>query len=422
MRCRVIASSRAEHPNGEVAGQPNRPGVHTAGGGSATAAQCHGVHDRAGTTGGGTTRRVDHRHSAGGDGDFNGPRTAGAGCPVGTRATTCRPAVTSMVADSPLAMFADTTRSSTRTSAGTRVAVAATRIRAPPALIGRVGVGNEVTTDVPRTAAGRWRTTSREEPGLSQTVARTTLPPGPTKANTCRPAGSRTGPMTSPVRHPVKFAPVDPHFDRPARNSLHQGDGAGDRAAGRVVRETSRGTGQADLGNREEQRSRGEAGQDVCIVHDPRVGGEASPLQRPSEHSGYVRVSAQARLPDFESGGRFVLRQFPPRRVGSAEASRLPDVRHGVRGRNRTGTRTRRTGRGAAALMDFPPQGRRRINNPHSPDVPPSRTWARRYERAPFRWHAEGQGFESPQLHPSLQHTGSPAPAAAVHLRGRRSR
>ncbi len=25
------------------------------------------------------------------------------------------------------------------------------------------------------------------------------------------------------VRHPTKFAPVDPHFDRPARHSLHQG-------------------------------------------------------------------------------------------------------------------------------------------------------------------------------------------------------
>ena len=30
------------------------------------------------------------------------------------------------------------------------------------------------------------------------------------------------------VRHPVKFAPVDPHFDRPTRDSLHQGDGAGE--------------------------------------------------------------------------------------------------------------------------------------------------------------------------------------------------
>src|SRR3954449_7453193 len=118
---------------------------------------------------------------------FNGPRTAGAGCPVGTKATRCRPAFTSTVTDSPLAMLAKTTRSSTRTSAGTRLAVAATMIRAHPALIGRVGVGNEVTTDAPRVPAGRWRTTSTEEPGLSQTVARATLPPEPTKASAWRP-------------------------------------------------------------------------------------------------------------------------------------------------------------------------------------------------------------------------------------------
>ena len=66
------------------------------------------------------------------------------------------------------------------------------------------------------------------------------------------------------VRHPVKLAPVDPHFDRSTRDSLNQGDGAGDAAedaAGRVVRETRLGTGRADLGNREDQRSCGEAGQ-----------------------------------------------------------------------------------------------------------------------------------------------------------------
>ncbi len=66
------------------------------------------------------------------------------------------------------------------------------------------------------------------------------------------------------LRHAVELASVDPHLDRPARHGLHQGDGAEDvagDAAGRGVREAGRGTGQAQLGNREEERSCGEAGQ-----------------------------------------------------------------------------------------------------------------------------------------------------------------
>jgi hypothetical protein len=52
------------------------------------------------------------------------------------------------------------------------------------------------------------------------------------------------------VRHPVNFAPVDADLDRPTWHGLHQGDRAGD-AGGRVAREPRRGSGRADLGDRQ---------------------------------------------------------------------------------------------------------------------------------------------------------------------------
>ena len=198
VRCRIIASSRAKHPNGEVAGQPNRPGVHIAGGGSATVAQRRGVHDRAERTGGGTTRRVDHRHSARGDGDFQ--RTEDGGCRLSGRHQRDQVPSSRHVNGGRLTVGYVGEHDPVVDSYVGRHEAGRGRDQDPtrPALIGWVGVGDEVTNDSPRTAAGRWRTTSTEEPGLSQTVVRTTLPPEPTKANTCRPAGSRTGPMTSP--------------------------------------------------------------------------------------------------------------------------------------------------------------------------------------------------------------------------------
>ena len=228
------------------------------------------------------------------------------------------------------------------------------------------------------------------------------------------------------VRHPVKFAPVDPHFDRPTRDSLHQGDGAGDGAgdaagdaAGRVVRETRRGTGRADLGNREEQRSGGESGQRCLHGARPLCGGEASPLQRPSEHLGYVKVSTGAPSPLRVGRALRVASVFHPegwgrprrhgyRMYGTAFAPRpdgYPDAAHGPWRRRLDGL----PAPGAAAHSTI-----RTVRM--SPGLGHDAT------KSSVPMDAEGQGFESPQLHPSLQHTGSPAPAAAVHLRGRRSR
>ena len=71
----------------------------------------------------------------------SGPSKGSDSCPAGSSSTTCFPAGTSAVANSPFAMLLKTTMPSTTTSAGATVAVWATWTRALPGPIGSVGVG-----------------------------------------------------------------------------------------------------------------------------------------------------------------------------------------------------------------------------------------------------------------------------------------
>ncbi len=122
--------------------------------------------------------------------------------PVGSRATTCSPAGTSAVANSPLAMLVNTTVPSTRTSAGATVAVCATSTRALPGPIGSVGVWYDVTSASPPTEAGRWSTTSWLDPAATSSVVAWDRPSGPEKSTWCSPALSLYGPSTLPGATP----------------------------------------------------------------------------------------------------------------------------------------------------------------------------------------------------------------------------